>query len=82
MIPTIDDASLPREWYWYGMADGNSRWTLSLHRLFTLLGAAYTQRWRNPPADAGLRMLSTTDIRGGIEGVFLGWRSSGVLSCP
>jgi hypothetical protein len=42
IIKTTNDASLSGEWYWYETADGNSKWTLWLHRLFTLLGAVNT----------------------------------------
>jgi hypothetical protein len=62
--PTTDDALLFGEWYWYAMADGNSRGTRWLRpTLYTSRGSEYTQ-WRNSPTEAGLRTLSTTNIRG------------------
>ena len=68
-------------WYWYEMADGNSRWTPSLYRLFTLLGAVDI-RWRNPPVEAGLRTSSTTNIRGNRGACYLVGGVVLVLSCP
>ena len=58
--PTTNDALLSRGWYWYKMADGNSRWTSWLHRLLTLLRVADS----GVIYRAGLRTLSTTNTRG------------------
>jgi hypothetical protein len=56
IITTTNDASLSGEWYWYETADGNSKWALWLHRLFTLLGAVNTHGGGTPcsgrPKDA------------------------------
>jgi hypothetical protein len=63
-IPTTNDATLSREWYWYETADGNSRWTPWLYRLSILSRDSRHTQWRNPPAEAGPRTLLTTNIRG------------------